>query len=94
MLTQRSQEKELLDLGSEYYIQEEYNDCLKKLFTINKLLGFFRSTVKLFKKLPKHSSVLDVGCGGGLFLIYLSKYFPDMKMLGVDISSNQFFAVS
>ena len=87
MLTNRSREKELLDLGPEYYTQHEYVDCLKKLFMVNKLLGFFRSTVKVFKSLPGASTVLDVGCGGGLFLIRLNQIFPNMKMLGVDISA-------
>ncbi|MES2219054.1 MAG: methyltransferase domain-containing protein [Pseudomonadota bacterium] len=87
MLTERSQEKELLDLGPAYYTSDEYAHCLKKLFTINKLFGFFRSTVKTLKNFLKNSTVLDVGCGGGLFLLHLNKFFPQMKMLGTDIST-------
>lgn len=87
MFTERSQEKELLDLGPEYYKHDEYIQCLKKLFLINKLLGFFRSTKQLLNKFSKDSTLLDVGCGGGLFILHLSKYFPNMKMLGMDIST-------
>ena len=86
MLKQRSQEKELIDLGSEYYTHDEYIQCLKKLFFINKFLGFFRSTVKILKKFSEHSTLLDVGCGGGLFVLNLNQHFPRMKMLGIDIS--------
>ncbi len=87
MLKNRSQEKELLDLGSEYYQQDEYVQCLKNLFTINKIIGFFRRTVKVLKKISDDSTLLDVGCGGGLFILHLSRYFPYMPMYGVDISS-------
>jgi SAM-dependent methyltransferase len=87
MLTKRSQEKELLDLGPDFYTHEEYAQCLKKLFTVNKLFGFFRSTVKTLNNFLKDSTLLDVGCGGGLFLLHLNKFFPQMKMLGSDISA-------
>lgn len=87
MFTQRSQEKELLDLGPEYYSHDEYIQCLKKLFRINQFLGFFRSTVKALKSFSNESTLLDVGCGGGLFLLHLSKFFPHMRMLGTDISA-------
>ena len=88
MLTQRSQEKELLDLGSDHYTPAEFQHCQTKLFTINRLLGFFSSTVRLLKRFPKDSSVVDVGCGGGLFLLHLSQYFPAMNFLGIDISAD------
>lgn len=86
MLKKRSQEKELIDLGPEYYTHDEYVQCLKKLFFINKFLGFFRSTVNILKKFPQHATLLDVGCGGGLFILNLSQSFPNMKMHGIDIS--------
>lgn len=87
MFTERSQEKELLDLGPAHYTHDEYIECLKKLFSVNKIFGFFRGTVKTLKIIPQKSSLLDVGCGGGLFILHLSKIFPTMKMLGVDISN-------
>lgn len=86
MFTKRSNEKEFLDLGPEYYAHSEYIDCLKKLFVVNKLLGFFRSTVKILQIFSKESTLLDIGCGGGLFILHLSKFFPQMHMLGMDIS--------
>ncbi len=88
MFDERSQEKELIDLGKEYFSQDEYTDCLHKLFRINKLFGFFQSTVKTLRSFPTSSSLLDIGCGGGLFILHLSKLFPEMKMIGIDISSD------
>jgi 2-polyprenyl-3-methyl-5-hydroxy-6-metoxy-1,4-benzoquinol methylase len=86
MLRTRSQEKEFLDLGPAYYTHDEYIQCLKKLFRINKLFGFFRSTVKILGQFSNASTLLDIGCGGGLFILNLSKIFPHMQMLGIDIS--------
>ncbi|BCA94685.1 hypothetical protein TUM19329_10460 [Legionella antarctica] len=86
MLTNRSQEKELMDLGPDFYTKAEYEQCLKKLFKINKLFGIFNHTVKLLKQFPGNASVTDVGCGGGLFLLHLSKYYPHMHMVGIDVS--------
>jgi 2-polyprenyl-3-methyl-5-hydroxy-6-metoxy-1,4-benzoquinol methylase len=87
MFSQRSEEKELLDLGSDFYTHAEYVQCLTKLFWINKLLGFFRSTVQVLKRFAPDASVLDVGCGGGLFILHLSRWFPRMKLQGADISA-------
>ncbi|KTD07711.1 methyltransferase [Legionella jamestowniensis] len=82
----RSKEKELIDLGPDFYTPEEYLDCLKKLFRVNKLLGVFRDTKKLLKTCSKQATLLDIGCGNGLFLLNLSRHFPQMQMLGVDIN--------
>ena len=86
MLPHRSQEKELLDLGSEYYTKEEYAHCLQQLFKINQISGIFNHTVKLLKQFPNNISLADIGCGGGLFLLHLSKKYPEMQLLGIDIS--------
>jgi 2-polyprenyl-3-methyl-5-hydroxy-6-metoxy-1,4-benzoquinol methylase len=86
MLTKRSQEKELLDMGPDFYSEDEYHDCLNKLFLINKLLGIFHSTKKALKNFPKETSLIEIGCGGGLFILNLNKYFPQMSMIGTDIS--------
>ena len=86
MITQRSQEKELLDLGPDYYSSEEYAHCMEMLFRVNKFLGFFSGTVRLLKQFPKNSSLVDIGCGGGLFLLHLHKHFPLMQLIGQDIS--------
>lgn len=85
MLAQRSNEKELIDLGPNYYSHQEYQQCMQKMFRVNQLLGIFHSTVRLLKKFPKANSLLDIGCGNGLFLLNLSKYFPTMKLQGSDI---------
>jgi 2-polyprenyl-3-methyl-5-hydroxy-6-metoxy-1,4-benzoquinol methylase len=85
-MKQRSTEKELMDLGPSFYAPEEYADCLKKLFYVNRILGFFRHTVKSLKSFPKNASLLDVGCGGGLFLLHLSRHYPSMHFYGTDIA--------
>ncbi|MFI4918671.1 MAG: methyltransferase domain-containing protein [Legionellales bacterium] len=86
MLNQRSTEKELIDLGPDFYSPEEYAQCLKMLFQINRLLGFFRHTINTLKRFPNNSSVVDVGCGGGLLLLNLGKHYPKMHLLGLDTS--------
>lgn len=86
MMKERSKEKELMDLGSSFYTSEEYSDCLRILFKVNRLLGFFNSTIKLLKQFPRDASLIDIGCGGGLFLLHLSKHYPDMQLLGIDVS--------
>jgi len=85
-MKERSKEKEWMDLGIPFYTPEEYSDCLKILFKVNRLLGFFNSTVKLLKQFQDDASLVDVGCGGGLFLLHLSQHFPNMKLLGIDVS--------
>lgn len=87
MFTQRSNEKELIDLGPNYYSHEEYQQCMQKMFRVNQLLGIFHSTVRFLKNFPKANSLLDIGCGNGLFLLNLSKYFPAMKFQGSDIGA-------
>lgn len=86
MMKQRSTEKEIMDLGPAFYTPKEYTDCLKILFKINKLMGFFKSTVIFLKRFPTNTSVIDVGCGGGLFILQLSNHFPNMTLVGMDVS--------
>jgi 2-polyprenyl-3-methyl-5-hydroxy-6-metoxy-1,4-benzoquinol methylase len=83
----RSNEKEILDLGSDYYTPQEFEHCQKMLFLVNKLLGCFHGTVKLLKHCSPNSHILDVGCGAGLFILNLSRHFPSMTFEGVDISA-------
>jgi 2-polyprenyl-3-methyl-5-hydroxy-6-metoxy-1,4-benzoquinol methylase len=88
MLTKRSQEKELLDLGPDNYTPQEFQHCQKMPFKVNKLLGGFRDTVNLLRKFPATSSLLDIGCGGGLFLLNLGRFLPEMQLVGTDISDD------
>ena len=46
---------------------------------------FFKDTVQLLKKIPSNSTILDVGCGAGLFILHLSRVFPLMTLVGTDI---------
>lgn len=86
MITNRSTEKEIMDSPPTPENYPVYVDCLSKLFRVSKFVGFYRDTVKILRKFPKNSSLVDVGCGGGLFLLHLSKVFPQMHMVGTDIS--------
>lgn len=87
MLRRRSNQKELLDLGQAFYSLNEYTHCQKVLFKINKLLGFFSHTKRVLKRFAP-LSVLDVGCGGGLFILNLSEHFPSTQFTGCDISAD------
>lgn len=83
----RSFEKEWIDLGAEYYTSEEYEDCLNQLDRIGRYLGGDQATYRAFKKLkisPK--SILDVGCGGGLFTQRLANLYPQCHVKGIDTS--------
>lgn len=83
----RSTELELLDLG--HYTPEEYEDCLIKLDQIGRYLGGDQATYWGFRQIeePIHS-ILDVGCGGGLFTMRLAEKYPAAKVLGIDLDPN------
>lgn len=86
-MKKRSHEPELMDLGSQFYTIEEYRDCLKQLGRIGKYLGGDRATLQAFKSLPyAFDSVLDVGCGGGIFTLRLAQMFPKARIVGIDIA--------
>jgi len=84
---ERSLEKEWLDQWEQHLTAAEYDDCLRKLFRINRWLNFYGDTVQILKQLPANASVLDVGCGDGLFALKLQKDLPYMKIKGIDIES-------
>lgn len=87
-MSKRSQQQELIDLGSAFYSKSEYVDCLHKLGCINHWLGGNRATFWAFNQLERTpESILDVGCGGGQLAIHLAKKFPYAKIQGIDLSS-------
>ncbi len=86
-MKKRSYEKELIDLGSDFYTKDEYDDCLKQLGRVGKLLLGNRAALHAFdqlKKAPK--SILDVGCGGGSFTRLLALKYPKAAVTGIDFS--------
>lgn len=83
----RSSEPEIIDLGPSYYTQEEYDDCLIKLDGIGRWLGGDRATFAALKELDRPpDSILDVGCGGGLFTMRLARRYPHAKIVGIDLN--------
>jgi len=84
--SQRSYEKELLDLGPSYYTQKEYDDCLNQLSRIGKYLGGNQATLKELDRYPAPKNILEFGCGGGQFAIQLGKKLPSTEIVGADIS--------
>lgn len=88
-ICQRSEEKEILDLGSASYTKEEYTECLVLLNRIGQTLGGNYASYRAFDKLQKApQSVLDIGCGGGGFTICLAGRYPTTKVVGIDISKD------
>ncbi len=87
MMIQRSHQLEWLDLGPSYYTPEEYRHCLYQLDRIGRFLGGDKSTYWAFDQLSQSpTSILDVGCGGGLFTMRLAKHYPNAHVVGLDIS--------
>ena len=87
MLTKRSHELEWMDLGKDFYNPLQYRDCLFQLDRIGRFLGGDRATFWALRQLPSPPhSILDVGCGGGLFTITLAKAYPGANIVGLDIS--------
>lgn len=87
MLSRRSYQPEWMDLGDSFYTPAEYRDCLYQLDRIGRFLGGDQATFEALKKLPvPPQSILDVGCGGGLFTLRLASHYPQTRIVGIDIS--------
>jgi 2-polyprenyl-3-methyl-5-hydroxy-6-metoxy-1,4-benzoquinol methylase len=87
-MSRRSTTLELIDKGPSYYTPDEYDDCLQQLDRIGHLLGGDRATFTAMDSLGfTPQSILDVGCGGGLFAIKLAKRYPHSHIVGIDISA-------
>jgi 2-polyprenyl-3-methyl-5-hydroxy-6-metoxy-1,4-benzoquinol methylase len=86
-LSNRSHMKEWMDLGPPHYSLEEYEECLFLLDRIGKLLGGNKATFSAFNRLKSPPrSILDVGCGGGLFTKALAQKYPEAQVTGIEIS--------
>lgn len=87
LMKTRSTEPELIDLGPGSYTSQEYEDCLVKLDQIGRWLGGDRSTCAALKRMEQPpDSILDVGCGGGLFTIRLALQYPKARVVGIDLN--------
>jgi len=88
-MKKRSYEKEFIDLGSDFYTKEEYDDCLKQLGRVGKLLMGNRATLTSFDQLKESpKSILDVGCGGGSFTRLLALKYSTATVTGIDFSKD------
>jgi len=92
MLGKRSHQPEWIDLGKNFYTPTEYRDCLYQLDRIGRFLGGDNSSFWAFKQLSttisRFKSILDVGCGGGLFTLRLANRYPQAQVVGIDISAD------
>lgn len=87
MWDSRSTEPELLDLGPTQYSEEEYEKCLIQLDRIGRWLGGDRATLAALRQLKQNpKSILDVGCGGGLFTARLALLYPEAQVTGIDMN--------
>lgn len=90
ILSQRSNSKELID--SNDVPANESIQNLKELDTYNRLTGSIWLTLKQLAKLQlksgKHYNLVDLGCGGGEFMIQAAKWTIknelDITIVGVD----------
>jgi 2-polyprenyl-3-methyl-5-hydroxy-6-metoxy-1,4-benzoquinol methylase len=69
----------------ESYGTEYYDDTHRRWFEYPNTELFDRLTAMI----PQDGSVLDVGCGRGDFLRYVLRKRPDVRLTGIDYSSNQ-----
>jgi len=72
------------------YVEEYYNDSHANWFNNPNywLFEYIRKeAARLVRK--KEIKVLDIGCGKGHFLKYLSGRSPDMKLFGADLCDNE-----
>ncbi|MCE2983308.1 MAG: methyltransferase domain-containing protein [Parachlamydia sp.] len=84
---QRINRPEWIDTGN--YTLKQYNDCLYQLDRIGRLLGGDKATYWALKQVKEPiDSILDVGCGGGLFTLRLGKHYPQAQIDGIDISTD------
>lgn len=85
MFCKRSDELELIDLGT--YSQTEYEHCLKTLDRVGRWLGGDAGTFAALDRMQTEpQSILDVGCGGGIFTTKLARKYPKAKIVGIDLN--------
>jgi len=88
MWKSRSLEQEIIDLGPQHYSLEEYRECLFHLDRVGKWLGGDRATFSALSRMDQSpSSILDVGCGGGLNTLKLALRYPKAKVVGIDLNT-------
>lgn len=74
--------------SSEFRNGETPDEYFNKITSLPKDQSENYNRVTRFSKYidNKHKNILDIGCGGGVFLYTLSKYFPNLKLFGIEAS--------
>lgn len=73
---------------TEQYDQDYYTEKHSNWFE-NPNFPLFEHISKIFQQLHAHAKVLDVGCGKGDLLCYLSSRHPDLELSGIDFTTNE-----
>jgi 2-polyprenyl-3-methyl-5-hydroxy-6-metoxy-1,4-benzoquinol methylase len=85
MFYKRSEDLEIIDLKN--YSKEEYELCLKTLDRVGRWLGGDAGTFAALDRMKTEpKSILDVGCGGGIFTSRLALQYPQAKIVGIDVN--------
>ena len=69
---------------NDYWDQRAAKNAPPKIDTIQGAI--LHRYVSIAKQIPEGSSVLDIGCGDGGFLIYLKSLNKNLKLFGLDVS--------
>lgn len=76
-------------LGYAYFVNSNYfvdeNVLIPRQETEELAVATMTNIVKMFGRDPK-ITIVDVGTGSGILAIYLKEYFPQSKVIGIDIS--------
>ena len=73
----------------------EYSSYLNKsnpnsIFSLIKKLINFIEVKRVVKFIPPEGTIIEVGCGNGLFLEAINKLRPDIKLIGFDIVETKY----
>ncbi len=74
-----------------YYPASTYQPFQLNSNLISPKLKYSPQSIYIRKLMTEHKpedvfSLIDVGCGGGTFLMTVKKYFPNAELMGIDVS--------
>ena len=65
------------------HLREVWEEFFSKKYIVGEYSGWLDDTQNIFLKAK---TVLDIGCGDGNDLSYISDKYPDITLYGIDIS--------